>query len=321
MPDGNAGPRRIGVAGDHAPGHGGGAGGQGAVAGGIGGARHRPASRVLGGEPLHQPAARDPRGGVAVRVGRPRNPRRCDRLRACPAPSHRAVGGGEDGRGDRLAAPVRGGWLCRPEPGLELDWREEDGDWIPTLVRRRRGLRADRASRRRLDGRISRMAPRPRSIDVQLPPFQTLVDAHASELHRFLVASIGAMDAEDCLQETLISALRAYPRLRDASNLRAWLYTIAQNKATDVLRRRARHRADRLRRHGRRSRRRRRTTRPTRRCGRGSGPARQTACGRRPSLRLRPGVRGDRRADRVLGRGGQAERGGRIEAAATGGDR
>ena len=90
------------------------------------------------------------------------------------------------------------------------------------------------------------MAPRPRSIDVQLPPFQTLVDAHAGELHRFLVASIGAMDAEDCLQETLISALRAYPRLRDASNLRAWLYTIAQNKATDVLRRRARHRADSL---------------------------------------------------------------------------
>ncbi len=81
---------------------------------------------------------------------------------------------------------------------------------------------------------------------MQLPPFQILVDAHAGELHRFLVASIGVGDAEDCLQETLLSALRAYPRLRDGANLRAWLYTIAQNKATDALRRRSRRRTERL---------------------------------------------------------------------------
>jgi RNA polymerase sigma factor (sigma-70 family) len=81
---------------------------------------------------------------------------------------------------------------------------------------------------------------------VHLPPFQSLVDAHATELHRFLVASIGATDAEDCLQETLLSALRAYPRLKDGSNLRAWLYTIAQHKATDHLRRRSRHRTEAL---------------------------------------------------------------------------
>jgi RNA polymerase sigma factor (sigma-70 family) len=79
---------------------------------------------------------------------------------------------------------------------------------------------------------------------VRLPPFQTLVDAHGAELHRFLVASIGPTDAEDCLQETLFSALRAYPRLTDASNLRAWLYTIAQRKATDVVRRSRRHRSE-----------------------------------------------------------------------------
>lgn len=79
---------------------------------------------------------------------------------------------------------------------------------------------------------------------MRLPPFQALVDAHAGELHRFLVASVGPTDAEDCLQETLLSALRAYPRLRDGSHLRAWLYTIAQHKATDVLRRHQRHRAE-----------------------------------------------------------------------------
>ena len=79
---------------------------------------------------------------------------------------------------------------------------------------------------------------------VRLPPFQSLVDAHAGELHRFLAASGGLTEAEDCLQETLLSALRAYPRLRDASNLRAWLYTIAQRKATDAVRQGRRHRAD-----------------------------------------------------------------------------
>ena len=79
---------------------------------------------------------------------------------------------------------------------------------------------------------------------VRLPPFQALIDAHAAELHRFLVASVGSTDAEDCLQETYLSALRAYPRLQDPSNLRAWLYTIAQRKAIDVARRRKRQRVD-----------------------------------------------------------------------------
>ena len=84
------------------------------------------------------------------------------------------------------------------------------------------------------------------SSGVQLPPFQVLIDDHAGELHRFLVASVGPIEAEDCLQETFLSALRAYPRLRHADNLRAWLYTIAQRKATDAVRSRQRHRASEL---------------------------------------------------------------------------
>lgn len=75
---------------------------------------------------------------------------------------------------------------------------------------------------------------------VHLPPFERLVDAHAAELHRFLVGLVGPAEAEDCLQETFMSALRAYPRLRHADHLRAWLYTIAQRKATDAIRRTAR---------------------------------------------------------------------------------
>jgi RNA polymerase sigma factor (sigma-70 family) len=75
---------------------------------------------------------------------------------------------------------------------------------------------------------------------VHLPPFERLIGLHASELHRFLVGLVGPTEAEDCLQETFMSALRAYPGLRHGDNLRAWLYTIAQRKATDAVRRGAR---------------------------------------------------------------------------------
>jgi RNA polymerase sigma factor (sigma-70 family) len=72
------------------------------------------------------------------------------------------------------------------------------------------------------------------------PPFQQLIDAHSADVLRFLRASVGSTDADDCYQETFLSALRAYPRLRDASNLRAWLLTIAGRKAIDHHRGRAR---------------------------------------------------------------------------------
>ena len=47
-------------------------------------------------------------------------------------------------------------------------------------------------------------------------------------------------DAEDAWSETFIAALRAYPRLRPGSNVRAWLVTIAHRKAIDLLRAKAR---------------------------------------------------------------------------------
>jgi DNA-directed RNA polymerase specialized sigma24 family protein len=75
---------------------------------------------------------------------------------------------------------------------------------------------------------------------VELPPFQVLLDDHAADVHRFLVASVGATDADDCYQETWIAALRAYPRLVSAENLRGWLFTIAHRKALDHLRARRR---------------------------------------------------------------------------------
>jgi RNA polymerase sigma factor (sigma-70 family) len=68
---------------------------------------------------------------------------------------------------------------------------------------------------------------------VNLPPFQALLDAHGTVVHRFLVAAVGPIDADDCFQETCISALRAYPDLESDDNLRGWLLRIAQRKALD----------------------------------------------------------------------------------------
>ena len=78
------------------------------------------------------------------------------------------------------------------------------------------------------------------SPPVRLPPFQTVLDAHGPAVHRFLVASVGRIDADDCYQETWLAALRAYPKLRDASNLRSWIFTVASRKAIDHVRARRR---------------------------------------------------------------------------------
>jgi RNA polymerase sigma factor (sigma-70 family) len=72
------------------------------------------------------------------------------------------------------------------------------------------------------------------------PPFQRFLDCHRDAVWRFLVAAVGRADAEDCFQETFLSALRAYPSLRDANNLRGWVLTIANRKALDSHRARAR---------------------------------------------------------------------------------
>jgi RNA polymerase sigma factor (sigma-70 family) len=72
------------------------------------------------------------------------------------------------------------------------------------------------------------------------PPFQVFLDENRDAVWRFLVSSVGPSEADDCFQETFISALRAYPRLRPGSNLRAWVLTIAHRKAVDCHRGRAR---------------------------------------------------------------------------------
>jgi RNA polymerase sigma factor (sigma-70 family) len=74
---------------------------------------------------------------------------------------------------------------------------------------------------------------------IPLPPFESLVEAHAAAVGAFLRGMIGPDDAEDALQETFVAALRAYPRF-DGANPRAWLLTIARRKAIDERRASAR---------------------------------------------------------------------------------
>ena len=60
-----------------------------------------------------------------------------------------------------------------------------------------------------------------------------MLDEHAGAVLRFLRRAAGADDAEDCFQETMLAALRAYPDLEHGTNLRGWLMTIARRKAID----------------------------------------------------------------------------------------
>lgn len=73
-----------------------------------------------------------------------------------------------------------------------------------------------------------------------LPPFQTVLDEHSAAVMAILHGAVGRDGADDCFQETFLAALRAYPKLEDANNLRGWLLTIAHRKAIDHHRARGR---------------------------------------------------------------------------------
>jgi RNA polymerase sigma-70 factor (ECF subfamily) len=64
------------------------------------------------------------------------------------------------------------------------------------------------------------------------PDFDILVEKHSGELCGYLWRLTGdEADARDALQDTFLRAYRAYERVQDFSNLRAWLYKIATNTA------------------------------------------------------------------------------------------
>jgi len=73
-----------------------------------------------------------------------------------------------------------------------------------------------------------------------LPPFERVVDLHGPAVLRYCAAQVGRERADDCFQETMLAALRAYGGVRDPAAVRSWLFSIATRKAIDLHRRRSR---------------------------------------------------------------------------------
>ena len=75
---------------------------------------------------------------------------------------------------------------------------------------------------------------------MSVPPFSRFLEEHRTVVYRYLLATVGPQDADDCFQETFLAALRAYPQARDnGDGLRAWILTIASRKAIDAARSRS----------------------------------------------------------------------------------
>ena len=67
--------------------------------------------------------------------------------------------------------------------------------------------------------------------------FRELVEVHSHELQVHCYRILGSLqDAEDALQETLVSAWRNLGDFGQRSSLRTWLYQIATNRCLSMLR-------------------------------------------------------------------------------------
>jgi RNA polymerase sigma factor (sigma-70 family) len=73
------------------------------------------------------------------------------------------------------------------------------------------------------------------------PPFERFLADQGGAVMRFLLVAVGPEHADDVYQDTFLSALRAYPRVRDDGRLDRWILRIASRAAIDHHRRRVRH--------------------------------------------------------------------------------
>jgi RNA polymerase sigma factor (sigma-70 family) len=70
-------------------------------------------------------------------------------------------------------------------------------------------------------------------VSSTVPPFQDFLEANRARVYRFLTVAVGPNDADDCFQDTFLSALRAYPRVTRGERLDRWILRIASRKAID----------------------------------------------------------------------------------------
>ena len=71
---------------------------------------------------------------------------------------------------------------------------------------------------------------------------ERVVHTYGNMLYRVCLITLGnASDAEDVIQETMITYLQKKSEFKDAEHEKAWLITVASNKCKDLLRFRARH--------------------------------------------------------------------------------
>jgi RNA polymerase sigma-70 factor (ECF subfamily) len=69
--------------------------------------------------------------------------------------------------------------------------------------------------------------------------FARLIEPHRGALHAHCYRMLGSVsDAEDALQDALLSAWRGLPRFEGRSSLRSWLYAIATNSCLRAIERR-----------------------------------------------------------------------------------
>jgi len=72
--------------------------------------------------------------------------------------------------------------------------------------------------------------------------FEQLVTQHHREIYLYIARlTRGSHEAEDLFQETFLRACKAYGRLPEAANTRAWLFKIATNLCRNHFRRLKRH--------------------------------------------------------------------------------
>lgn len=89
------------------------------------------------------------------------------------------------------------------------------------------------------DSRVLDLIGRAKQGDVTA--FERLVEPQLPRLYRLATAMVGADEARDVTQETLVNAWRELRRLERADRLDSWLRSILMNRARNVLRARKRH--------------------------------------------------------------------------------